>query len=193
MESLYSSKSGEQKLEALYVSPHLNFIFQYCHVAKWAIQQRLIRMQLLAKSLTGEEIARELLFVLQAQYGIATGSLVATMWDRASVNNLAMSILRVMYPHVLDVECFSHTIDNAGHNFAPPVIDEVGSSWVWLFSHSPKHVLVLLCKHCREDYTTSTPSLHLFYTWHPLAGYVTCMRLLGKVLCSKNLGMGLLA
>lgn len=33
---------------------------------EWAIQQRLVRMQLLAKSLTGEEIARELLFVLQA-------------------------------------------------------------------------------------------------------------------------------
>ena len=30
---------------------------------EWAI---LVRMQLLAKSLTGEEIARELLFVLQA-------------------------------------------------------------------------------------------------------------------------------
>ena len=30
---------------------------------KWAIQQRLIHMQLLAKSLTGEEIARELLIV----------------------------------------------------------------------------------------------------------------------------------
>ena len=47
--------------------------------AQWVIQQRLVRMQLLAKSLTGEQIARELLFVLQAQYGVATDSLVATM------------------------------------------------------------------------------------------------------------------
>lgn len=69
-----------------------------CIDAEWAIQQRLVRMQLLAKSLTGEEIARELLFVLQAQYGIASGLLVATMRNRASVKNLALSILHVMYP-----------------------------------------------------------------------------------------------
>jgi len=81
-------------------------------------------MQLLAKSVPGEEIARELLFVLQAQCGIASGSLVATMRDRASVNNLAMSILRVMYPQALDVGCFSHMIDNAGRIFATSVLDE---------------------------------------------------------------------
>ena len=105
---------------------------------QWAIQQRLVRMQLLAKSLTGEQIARELLFVLQAQYGVATDSLVATMRDRASVNNLAMSILHVMYPQALDIGCFSHTIDNAGSKFATPVLDEFISSWICLFSHSPK-------------------------------------------------------
>ena len=110
--------------------------------AQWVIQQRLVRMQLLAKSLTGEQIARELLFVLQAQYGVATDSLVATMRDRASVNNLAISILRVMYPQALDIGCFSHTIDNAGSKFATPILDEFISSWITLFSHSPKARLV---------------------------------------------------
>ena len=40
---------------------------------EWVIQQRLVRMQLLAKSLTGEEIASTeiAMFVLQAQYGIS--------------------------------------------------------------------------------------------------------------------------
>ena len=102
---------------------------------EWVIQQRLVRMQFLAKSLTGEEIAREVMFVLQAQYGI---TLVATIRDRASVNNLAMSILRVMYPQALDVGCFSHTIDNAGRKFATPVLDDFICSWISLFSHSPK-------------------------------------------------------
>lgn len=106
--------------------------------SQWVIQQRLIRMQLLAKSLTGEQIARELLFVLQAQYGVATDSLVATMRDRASVNNLAISIVKVMYRQALDIGCFSHTIDNAGSKFATPVLDEFISSWITLFSHSPK-------------------------------------------------------
>ena len=38
--------------------------------AEWAIEQRLVCIQILAKSYTEEEIAKELLFVLQAQYGI---------------------------------------------------------------------------------------------------------------------------
>ena len=116
--------------------------------AEWGIQQRLIRIQLLAKSLTGEEIARELLFVLQAQYGIASGLLVATMRDRASVNNLALSILRVMYPQALDVGCFSHTIDNAGRKLATPILDEFLSAWVSLFSHSPKGRLAWKSRTC---------------------------------------------
>ena len=49
-----------------------------------------------------------------------------------------MSILRVMYPQALDVGCFSHMIDNAGRKFATPLLDEFISSWISLFSHSPK-------------------------------------------------------
>ena len=48
--------------------------------------------------LTGEEVARELLSVIQGKYGIANDSLLAIMQDCASVNNLAISIVRVMYP-----------------------------------------------------------------------------------------------
>ena len=83
-------------------------------------------------------MARELLFVLQAQYEIVSGLLVATMRDRASVKNLAMSILHVMYPQVLDVGCFSHTIDNAGCKLATSILDEFLSAWISLFSYSPK-------------------------------------------------------
>ena len=90
----------------------------------------------LSQKPTVEEVDRELLFVLHAQYGIATDSLVAIMRERASVNNLAMSILHVMYLPVLDIECFSHTIDNAGRKFETPVLDEFISSWISLFSHS---------------------------------------------------------
>ena len=53
---------------------------------------------MLKKTLTGEELARELLFILQAQYNISSTSLIATMRDCASVNNLALSIVKVIYP-----------------------------------------------------------------------------------------------
>ena len=47
-----------------------------------------------------KKIARELLFVLQAQYGIATDSLVATM-EIEHLSTIVISILCVMYPQVV--------------------------------------------------------------------------------------------
>ena len=102
------------------------------------IQHRLIRLQLLAKSLTGEEIARELISVLQVGYGIGVEALVGSMHNRASVNNVAMATVKVLYPDVFDVGCFSHTIDHVREHFCTPVLNEFVSAWILLFSHSPK-------------------------------------------------------
>ena len=52
----------------------------------WCIEQWLIRVQLLAKSLCGEEIARELIPVLQVDYKVSASALISAMQDRASVN-----------------------------------------------------------------------------------------------------------
>ena len=60
--------------------------------SKWELQQRLVRLQLLAKSMTGEEIAHELVNVLSVQYGISSDFLLSTTRDRASVNNVALRI-----------------------------------------------------------------------------------------------------
>ena len=104
----------------------------------WRIEQCLIRMQLLAKSLAGEEIARELVSVLQAQYGISVGGLPAAMHDRASTNTVAMSTVKVLYPDILDVGCFSHTLDHVGEHFRTPTLNEFVTNWLTLFAHSPK-------------------------------------------------------
>ena len=52
------------------------------------IKQRLIRLHLLAKSLTGEEIARELIACLSVVYGtcINPSLLLSAMRDSASTN-----------------------------------------------------------------------------------------------------------
>uniref|UniRef100_A0A1X7T065 DUF659 domain-containing protein n=1 Tax=Amphimedon queenslandica TaxID=400682 RepID=A0A1X7T065_AMPQE len=104
----------------------------------WEVTHRLICMQLLAKSLTGEEIARELKSVLQADYHVGSKALVGSMHDRASVNNVAMSTIKVLYPEVFNVGCFSHTIDHVGEKFKTPTLDEFVTAWITLFSHSPK-------------------------------------------------------
>ena len=74
----------------------------------WKIQQRLVRLMLLAKSLIGEEVARELIVVLSTTLGIGTQRLLAAMRDRAAVNGAAMRTVKVLYPNVLDVGCFSY-------------------------------------------------------------------------------------
>ena len=63
---------------------------------------------------------------------------MAAMGDRASVNTVAMQTLSLIYPTVLDVGCFSHTLDHVGGKFNVPVVDDFTKLWVALFSRSPK-------------------------------------------------------
>lgn len=102
------------------------------------VQQKLVKAQMLAKSMTGQEIARELISVLSVSYGVASGHLLGAMRDRASTNNVAMETVRVIYPSFVDIGCFSHTKDHVGDKFHTPVLTPFASKWINLFSHSPK-------------------------------------------------------
>ena len=75
------------------------------------IEQRLLRVQIIAKSMTvhGEELARELIVVLSV---------------------------------IVDIGCFSHTLNLAGEHFKVPTLSEFVSWWMSLFSHSPKAQLL---------------------------------------------------
>ena len=64
------------------------------------------------------------------------------MRDGAAVNNVAMRTLAVVYPKLLDVGCFSHTIDRVGQHFKTHILSEFSTSWIMLFSHSPKAKLL---------------------------------------------------
>lgn len=108
------------------------------YVDDWEIKQRLVRVQMLSKSLTGEEIARELISILSVTYGIQSGFVLGAMRDRASTNNVAMQTFKIVYPSLVDIGCFSHTIDHVGGHFKTPTLNDFISSWITLFSHSPK-------------------------------------------------------
>ena len=88
--------------------------------------------------MSGEETARELLSVLSTEYAIASSNLLAVMHDCASVNTVAMQTVKVLYPSVLDIGCFLHTIDHVGEHFSAPTLHDFGILWVSLFSRSPK-------------------------------------------------------
>ena len=67
------------------------------------IEHHLFRPQMLSKSLTGEEIASEVVSCLSVTYGIATDHVITAMRDRASTNNVAMNTspsgYRVLLPY----------------------------------------------------------------------------------------------
>ena len=95
----------------------------------WQIQQRIIRFQLIAQSMSGEQVARELITTLSILYSISSSSLLAAMHDRASVNDVAIRTIKVVYPVLLNVGCFSYTLDLVGGKFnTPHLSDSLGQS-----------------------------------------------------------------
>jgi hypothetical protein len=64
------------------------------------------------------------------------------MHDRASVNGVAMRTLSIMYPTVMDIGCFSHTLDLVGTKFNFPTLDKFMKHWEAIFTHSCKSKLL---------------------------------------------------
>ena len=83
----------------------------------WCIQQKVARLLLVAKSMTGEELARELVRNLSTELEITDKRLLASIHDRVSVNNVAMQTLKIIYPNVIDIGFFSYTLDHVGEKF----------------------------------------------------------------------------
>jgi hypothetical protein len=104
----------------------------------WQIKQQVCRLMLVAKSMTGEEVARQLIATLSTELSIPANHVVAFMRDRASVNNVAMRTVSVLYNSMIDIGCFSHTLDRVGENMNTPILDKFTKHWISLFSHSPK-------------------------------------------------------
>ena len=112
----------------------------------WEIKQRLVQLQILVKSMTGEELAREVLGVLCREYKLSTEQVLAAMRDRASVNNVAIPHIKIMFPNLFDIGCYSHTLDPVGSKFELPTLEEFVKPWISLFSHSPKTRFEWKCK-----------------------------------------------
>ena len=104
----------------------------------FTISQHLARLMLAAKSLTGEQVAHALVHTLATKYQVQPSLLVAAMRDRASVNNVAVRSIQMLYLGMVDVGCFSHTLDHVGGAVKADDLDAFVASWVQLFSHSPK-------------------------------------------------------
>ena len=116
----------------------LTIVVRIVNSSMWCIEQRIVRMQLLVKTVCGDELAHELISVLSTELGIPPARLLAVMHDRASTNVAAMRALKIVYPRLLDVGCFSHTLDHVGDHFVVPVLDNFSKAWISIFAHSSK-------------------------------------------------------
>ena len=64
------------------------------------------------------------------------------MTGQPACNVVALRTLKVVYPMLVDVGCFSHTLDLVGEKFCIPLLSSFTIWWVSLFSHSPKSKLL---------------------------------------------------
>ena len=106
------------------------------------VQQRLVRLLLLEKPLTGDELAREFLTVLCTELGVVCENLLACMRDGASVNGKAMRTIEIMYPKVMNITCFSHALDIVGSKFVIPNLDKFTKHWFQIIQRSSKAKLL---------------------------------------------------
>lgn len=74
------------------------------------------------KSMNGEEMVRQLLNVLAKEYNVSSDMVIATGRDRASENEAAVRTVGVMYPKILYVGCFSHTLNYVEQKFSTPIL-----------------------------------------------------------------------
>ena len=98
--------------------------------------QRLIRLEVLSKSLKADELAQRLMSCLAVDRKFGSDMLIGGMRDGASVNGAALRQLKFFFPNLMDIVCFSHTVDNVGGHFEFRILDVFTQHWIGLFAHS---------------------------------------------------------
>ena len=99
----------------------------------WVLKQEVCRLMLLTKSLTGDEVARQIISAISTEMGVPSNLVVGAMHDRASVNEVAMRTVKVIYQNLLDIGCF---LDR--ETMKTPILDDFFKAWVGMFTRSPK-------------------------------------------------------
>ena len=103
----------------------------------WNIQQRLLKLEILAKRRNAEELAQRLIHCLAVEYRMHQNHPLAAMRDGASVNEAGLRQVMFFFPSIRNGICFSHTIDNVGKHFEFSVLDTFSRCRNTMFSLSP--------------------------------------------------------
>ena len=108
---------------------------------EFEIAQRLVRLHVLAKSLSANELARDIITILCTGLQIPASTIIYSIRDGASVNDAAMRTMKkVMFPSIMNIICVSHTLDNAGRHMETLLLNNFLQRtlrWIELFAHIP--------------------------------------------------------
>ena len=121
--------------------------------------QHLVRLEVLAKPLKGNESAQKLMTCIAINHNFGPNMVLAGMRDGATVKSAAIKQLLFFSLNIKDVICFSHTINNVECHFVFRVLDTFFRHWVNLFAHS--YNAKLLCK----ERTTKSMCFHSNIRW----------------------------
>lgn len=110
------------------------------YVKEWEVHHCVVRIEVLARVLSGEEIAQRIIGTLSISYGIESHFLLAAVRDGSSDKDVAAGMLKGAYPHIMDISCFPYTL-NIGNKFHTPVLSNFISHWVSLFNYN--HIKML--------------------------------------------------
>lgn len=95
-----------------------------------------MRLEVIAKPLKGNVLAQRLMTYIAVNHSFGANVVFAGMRDGAAVNGAAIKQLLFFYPNIVDVICFSHSINNVGCHFVFRVLDTFFCHWVKLFARS---------------------------------------------------------
>jgi len=87
-------------------------------------------------SLQIDDHAQLLLVILSTELAIAPDFIVASMRDRSPVNEVAKRAIKVLYNKMMNLGCFSHTLNHVGELMKTPILDSFIQAWIGLFLHS---------------------------------------------------------
>ena len=132
------------------------------------IFQHLVRVHVLAKSLNGQQLAREIISVLVGELQYPGHIAVAAVRGGARVNGAAIGIFKdVMYPDITNIICLSHSLDNIGKHFDTELLDSILHQWVSFLAHTPASRMVW--KNKTGESMRSNSSIRWWSWWEVLA------------------------
>lgn len=141
----------KESLKGKFVSIAFDGTCRFAHLVGFVLRyvgddhqpvQLCVRISMLAKAYTAEELAYELNQVLR-DLEVDPTHLIGVMRDRASTNTLAVKMLRPFYRHFVDMPCCSHFLDLFGGKLLVSEANSFISNVINVFNRSDKARLML--------------------------------------------------